>query len=222
MRIQYHEKLKLKLIPHGVDKNFFLPPKPQRNINKYSFNKPFKIIYTSAVMPYKHQLEVLDAVYSLRVKGYPLTITIIGKPWKKYYNKVYSFAKKIDPNAEYIKFINHIPNKKLPSVHNKFDAAIFASSCENLPIILLESMASGLPIVSSSLGPMKEILGSGGLYFNPYSSKSIQLALEKFLLSSSVRFKLASLSYKMAGEYSWPENSENTLQFFKKLINEKN
>ena len=216
-------KIKTKaLIPHGVDKNFFLPPKPQRNINKYSFNKPFKIIYTSVVMPYKHQLEVLDAVYSLRVKGYPLTITIIGKPWKKYYNKVYSFAKKIDPNAEYIKFINHIPNKKLPSVHNKFDAAIFASSCENLPIILLESMASGLPIVSSSLGPMKEILGSGGLYFNPYSSKSIQLALEKFLLSSSVRFKLASLSYKMAGEYSWPENSENTLQFFKKLINEKN
>ena len=38
------------------------------------------------------------------------------------------------------------------------DLFIFASSCENLPNTLLEAMASSIPIISSSKGPMREIL----------------------------------------------------------------
>lgn len=209
------------LIPHGVDSNFFHKPRPQKNIKEYGVKKPFKFIYTSTLMPYKHQVEVIKAIHNLRKKGYPINITLLGIPWRKYANKVFYLAEKVDPKKDFIKFIDYVPNKNLPQIYRKYDAAIFASSCENLPITLLENMASGLPIVSSKLGPMIEVLGKGGIYFDPYNVKSIENAIQKLILNSSNRFKLASLSYKMAKKYSWSKNSKNTLEFFKKIINEK-
>lgn len=209
------------LIPHGIDFNFFHKPRIQLNIEEYSVKKPFKIIYTSTLMPYKHQVEVIKAIHNLRKKGYPINITLLGISWKKYANKVFCLAEKVDPKKDFIRFIDYVPNKNLPLTYRKYDAAIFASSCENLPITLLENMASGLPIVSSKLGPMIEVLGNAGIYFDPYNIKSIENAIEKFILNSSNRFKLASLSYKIAKKYSWSKNSNNTLDFFKKIINEK-
>ena len=66
-----------------------------------------------------------------------------------------------------------IPYHELHSEYKDADLGVFASSCENLPIILIEKMASGLPIACSNKGPMPEVLGSAGVYFDPENSYEI-------------------------------------------------
>ena len=58
-------------------------------------------------------------------------------------------------------------------LHQKYldaDLGLFASSCENMPNILLETMGAGLPIACSNRQPMPEILKNGGEYFDPEKS----------------------------------------------------
>ena len=61
---------------------------------------------------------------------------------------------------------------------------LFASSCENLPNILLETMGARLPIACSNRQPMPEILGEGGEYFDPEKSDTIYDAIIKLIHSS--------------------------------------
>ena len=76
----------------------------------------------------------------------------------------------------------------MPLQFSKHDAVIYASSCENMPNILIESMASGLPIACSDKQPMPEFLKNGGYYFNANSVDSIQKAIIN-LIEDKDRFK---------------------------------
>ena len=42
------------VIPHGIEKKFFLAPRPQYLINKFSFETPLQLLYVSSIEPYKH------------------------------------------------------------------------------------------------------------------------------------------------------------------------
>ena len=82
-----------------------------------------------------------------------------------------------------------------------------------MPIILLEKMASGLPIASSNLGPMKEVLKSGGLFFNPENSREMAEVIKKYIDSSELRDSMAKTSYKLADQYSWSRCANDTFSF---------
>ena len=69
-----------------------------------------------------------------------------------------------------------VANGNIPDYLARSDLFIFASSCENLPITMLEAMASGIPICCSNRGPMPEVLGREGCYFDPEVPASIALA----------------------------------------------
>ena len=83
-------------------------------------------------------------------------------------------------------------------LYGQMDCVLFASSCENMPNILLEGMSSGLPIVCSNRGPMPEILKTAGEYFNPESIESICAAIMKLYNSVELRSSLAKESLHLS------------------------
>ena len=86
-----------------------------------------------------------------------------------------------------------------------------------MPNILIELMASGLPITCSNFGPMPEVLGDAGIYFNPESPLEIRDALMKLLDSPELRASLASKSFEKAKKYSWSLCADKTFQFLAKV-----
>ena len=77
---------------------------------------------------------------------------------------------KIDPQRKFIKFYGAMPYEKLNEFYGGADIGLFASSCENMPNILVENMAAGLPIAcsgnatfSASISLAAVLLASGPL-----------------------------------------------------------
>ena len=79
-------------------------------------------------------------------------------------------------------FLGGIAFDEIHHCYMSSDAFVFASSCENLPNILIEAMASGMPIICSSLGPMPEVLGEQGLYFDPFEPETLKSGIKKSIL----------------------------------------
>jgi len=208
------------IIPHGIEERFFCQPRPVRKLAEFTDENPCRILYVSIIDYYKHQWHVATAISNLRKKGIPLEIDFIGPANPralKYYEAV---CAKNDNKGE---FLHYQGPRDFSDVHNaykKADVFVFASSCENLPIILLEAMAAGLPIACSDRGPMPEILGEAGVYFDPEAPLQIEKAMQGLLEDDGLREKLAIDAYTKARNYSWDCCASDTFAFIASCLNE--
>jgi glycosyltransferase involved in cell wall biosynthesis len=112
-------------------------------------------------------------------------------------------VERLDPASELIRYFGEVPYAELHTRDAQADLFVFASSSENLPNILLKGMASGLPIACSNLGPMPEVLGNAGVYFDPENPEDIARALKELIDSHELRARLAQSSFKRVQAYSW-------------------
>jgi len=205
---------KCAIIPHGLNQRFFKAPKKQNAIREYHQKKPFKILYVSIIDQYKHQWNVLEAVWSLRQKtGWPVVVDFVGPAYPPALRRLRKALHQRDPHRKWAKYRGNVDFSHLPQVYHKADLGVFASSCENMPNILLEMMAAGLPIASSNRGPMPEILKDSGLAFDPLSPADISDILERLIQDPDLRTILAKKSHLAAQKYSWEDCANKTFCF---------
>jgi glycosyltransferase involved in cell wall biosynthesis len=82
-------------------------------------------------------------------------------------------------------------------------------------------MAAGLPIACSERGPMPEVLGDAGLYFNPESVDSIAATLRQLVADRPLRLRLAQEASQRAARFSWEACAEQTFAFLAQIAQQK-
>lgn len=206
-----------RVIPHGLRQDFFVRPRPQQDLQSYSMRHPFRWIYVSIVDLYKHQPAVAEAVGAVRAKGLPVSVDFVGPAYAPALKQLRATIAKFDPQQQFLHYRGSVSHAELPGLFQRADAAVFASSCENLPNILLESMAAGLPIACSERSVMPEVLDDAGVYFDPESADSIAAALQELMMDRELRQRCASRAYERATQYSWDRCARETLQFISRV-----
>ena len=211
-----------RIIPHGVNDSF-------RNIKinrewEENRSKEIKCVYVSSAAPYKHQWHVVNAIKILRDEGIPASLTLVGGGSGYSQKRLDKEIQLSDPTGIFVTQYSFIHIDNIPRVLSESDLFIFASSCENMPVTLIEGMASGLPIACSDRGPMPEVLGDGGVYFNPENPQSIADAVNMIIDNKDLRAKGIEVSKEISNQYLWKINSEKTFQFLTETIqkNEQN
>ena len=66
-------------------------------------------------------------------------------------------------------------------MYNNYDVGIHASTCENFPNIVIEMLSQGLPVITSDIPVMKEILGNEYIFFKGEDEHSIKEKISEFL-----------------------------------------
>jgi glycosyltransferase involved in cell wall biosynthesis len=199
-------------IPHGVDDRFRRSPRHQRPLTDYSTASPFRLLYVSNVEPYKHQWHVVDAVSRLRAQGLPVALDLIGHAAQGRTRLDAALATH-DPGGTFVRDFGGLAHAQLAAHYHGADAFVFASTCENMPNILLEAMASGLPIACAERGPMPAMLGDAGVYFDPLQPGEMATAIARLAGDPDLRAALASRAFDRAAAYSWTRCARETLTF---------
>jgi glycosyltransferase involved in cell wall biosynthesis len=80
-----------------------------------------------------------------------------------------------------IRFAGAVPNEKLPEIYAQSSLVVLPSHSEGLSVVLLEAMASGLPVVATNVGGIPELVISGenGQLVDPCQPKSLADAIQK-------------------------------------------
>lgn len=215
------EKKQIK-IPHGLSHRFTGIVKIQKHISEYTLENPFNFLYVSTVHVYKNQWRVVKAIGNLRKKGYPVTLTLIGSViFKPAGDLLEKTIEEVDLSGEFIKNIGHVSYNNIEQYYKDAAGIIFASNCENMPNILMESMASGVPIICSNKEPMPEFLKNGGHYFDPKSIDSLESAILEFLSQPEKRQKMAERNLQEVKNYTWKKTADETFKFIYQIYNRK-
>lgn len=202
------------IIPHGLSSRFSMGPRPQKPIEAYSTDNPYRVIYISIVDQYKHQWHLVEAVAQLRRQTqWPLALDLVGPAYPPALKRLNSCLRRFDPENTWVSYRGAVPYADLHRIYAQADMGVFASSCENMPNILLETMASGLPVACSNRGPMPEILQNAGVYFEPEDPEEIVRALKQLIASPALRTQMANGSYAATKVYTWGRCAANTFEF---------
>lgn len=208
---------KAVVIPHGLNPRLRLAPRPPRPASSASMADPLRILYVSRVDLYKHQWTVAEAVAALRSEGLPVRLDLVGSAQGKALQRLQATLARVDPRGDFISCLGEKEPTELTAHYHSAEIFVFASSCETFPNILLESMASGLPIACSDREPMPGILADAGTYFDPEDAASIAAAIRRLVLDPALRSTMAEAAHRKSLAYSWERCADETMRFLSAL-----
>ncbi len=204
---------RVTVIPHGVEERFRIAPREQRPLAACSAERPLRALYVSIIDVYKHQWHVAHAVRQLRDEGMPIVIDFVGPAYAPALARFQAELNELDPEGRFLRYRGAVPFAELHELHREAELFVFGSSCENMPNVLLEGMAAGLPIACSTRGPMPEVLGEAGVGFDPERPDEIARALRTLAEDPELRRRLAVGASARAARFTWERCAQETLAF---------
>ncbi len=81
-------------------------------------------------------------------------------------------------------------------------------------------MTNFLPMACSHMGPMPEVLGDAGIYFDPEDANSIARVLRELMKSPDLRAQLAQAAFDRAQAFSWKRCADETFGYLAKIARE--
>jgi len=188
----------------GIDHNEFYCNKKINEYNKHNNN----ILFVGRRDGYKRFDIAVEAVskinnFSLCIVGQSLS----PEELKMLDNKL---------NGRW-KLFENINSGKLRELYESSFAFIFPSDYEGFGLPLIESMACGCPVISSSLSSLPEVGGDAALYAVNQSPESYLHHLQSLIDSEELRINIIKSGLIRAKEFTWDKTVLETIKIYNSL-----
>jgi glycosyltransferase involved in cell wall biosynthesis len=100
-------------------------------------------------------------------------------------------------------------------IENSF---VFPSLYEGFGIPLLEAFSVGIPIACSNATCLPEIAGNAAIYFNPYVSQEITIAINAILSDENIRVRLVANGRERVKNFTWKKSAQEHLTTFENIV----
>jgi glycosyltransferase involved in cell wall biosynthesis len=110
--------------------------------------------------------------------------------------------------------------KALPALYASADAFLFASHTETLGLVILEAMASGLPVIAAPAGGVADHLRheENGLAYPPGDVTAMAEAIERLATNPALRTRLAQGARRTAEALSWESELDRLAASYGEVI----
>jgi glycosyltransferase involved in cell wall biosynthesis len=112
-------------------------------------------------------------------------------------------------------FIDRLPDDDLVALYNVTRLSVMPSLAEGFGFPVLESMACGTPVVSSTGGSLAEIGGDAALMFAPGDVEAMADAMASLLRDDALRSAKRQLGLAHAARFTWARTAAQTLDIYR-------
>ncbi|MFH6564792.1 glycosyltransferase family 4 protein [Pseudomonas kulmbachensis] len=110
--------------------------------------------------------------------------------------------------SDLIIFTGKVSEDMLAAWYKGAIATVFPSIYEGFGLPIIESMASGTPVIASNITSLPEVGGDAAYYFDPYELDSISDAMSKIAYDDSLKSKMREKGLEQARKFSWDKTAE--------------
>jgi glycosyltransferase involved in cell wall biosynthesis len=162
-------------------------PSKQLLLQKYGIADPF-ILYVGRLQARKNLSRLIRAYAKVRANHPAIKLVMVGKPDLQYQD-VLATVRELNLQDDVI-FPGYIAHDDLPLFYNAAEVFVFPSIFEGFGLPVMESLASGVPTITSNGSCLGEIAADGALLVDPLNADQIAEAITRVLSDAALRSEL--------------------------------
>ncbi|MFH1946905.1 MAG: glycosyltransferase family 4 protein [Candidatus Magasanikbacteria bacterium] len=201
-RDKWHE------LPFGVDLERFKPrEKTEALIENLGVSTELPIVLFVGGMDRAHYFKgvpvLLRALAELKKKETPVQCVLVGDGDLKI---DFEMQAKVSGLSELVKFVGNISIEELPNYFYLADLLVLPSinQGEAFGMVLLEAMASGIPVIASDLPGVRSVAKDGGMLVGPNDFAELSTAIYNYFAEDIDREKFSKDVRQLAvDKYDW-------------------
>ena len=198
-------------IPHGVASRFFIS-------RTYDSQRPLKLLYAGTWLDQRGIFYLREALLRLVSKLPGITMTFAGcgcppEQIREFFGLELSSA---------IDIVPAVPSQEMQNLFSTHDTFLFPSLLEGLPCVLLEAMASGMPVITTETCGMPDIIEDGfnGVLIPPADAPAIERAVLRLAGSHELRQTMGQAAQQSMKRYTWERSASLLESLFFRVIEE--
>ncbi|MGC1122574.1 MAG: glycosyltransferase family 1 protein [Candidatus Methanofastidiosia archaeon] len=202
---------KVHVIYHGVSPDFKSVKEEiaEKTLRKYDIDLPF-IFHVSAYQPKKNVTRLIKAFKTLP-SG---TMLVMGGNQK---SPVRELIRDLGVGDRVV-CTGFVEVPDLVALYNTAALFAFPSLHESFGMPIVEAMACGCPVLTSSVFAMPEVAGDAAVLVNPYSVNEIAAGMKQMLTDSSLRKDLKKKGFRRAEKFTWEKNAESHARVYEEIF----
>ena len=207
--LQYYKvkEAKIRVIHNGVNVDKFKPAVDKLKAKiELGFNPEDKaILSVGRLYARKGLFTLIESMAMVKRKFKNAKFIIAGKGLSNEMKKLVRYATKLEVK-DHIVFTGYFPDKKLPKLYQAADIFAFFTFYENLPFAVLEAMSTGLPVVTTTVGGIPEMIDSGknGFLVEPANSRALANRILYYLEHPEVASEMGLLAREtVENHFDW-------------------
>lgn len=205
---------KIRYVHEGFDPSSFGAGQPQDLLKKHGNNM---VLYVGPLVRRKG-LEFLIRAMPLILEAVPTAHLMLVGTIHEYGKKMVSLVKRLGVEAS-VTFAGFVPERELSDYYSAAKVFAFPSLLEGYPLVVLEAMGSGTPVVATRLAPIVEQLGNTGITFKPGDTQTLADSIVRILQEEDFRESLAESAQKRAMErFTWSKVADEYLSIYSEFM----
>lgn len=186
----------------------------QRNIREKYSNGCDYFFFVGAVHPRKNVHRLIAAFNQFKQKCQSdMKLLIAGRfAWQT------GEVKSAFDNSAFQKdiiFLGFVSEEELPQLMASAFALTYISQFEGFGIPLLEAMHCEIPIVTSTVSSLPEVVGEAGLCVNPNDIEAIAEAMTRLFQNAELRLSLVEKAKQQRQRFDWDKSAERIYELLK-------
>ncbi|MDP9081762.1 MAG: glycosyltransferase family 4 protein [Bacteroidota bacterium] len=206
---------KVKVIYNGADERFFDHYSQEQIdgiLEKFGLTRGY-IFFMANTDARKNSKGVVNAYAQLLLHN-PEAPRLVMKGLKKEQLQQLLKQEKLEWLEKEIDLIGYVGYIDLPAIYQAASMLWFPSFSEGFGLPIVEAMASGIPVITSSVSCMPEIAGDAALFIDPKNPTSLAFATQLILTDSELAERLSANGKKRAALFTWDSAIKETVAVY--------
>lgn len=197
-------KDKIINVGNGVSKNFNASVTPYKPGYEY-------LLCVSNRKTHKNEKRIIHS-FARSDMDPTIKLVLTGKPT----NELLALIDEVGCKERVI-FTGFILEDDLPGLYRGSLALIFPSLYEGFGLPVIEAMACGVPVVTSTVTSLPEVAGDAALLVDPESVEQITAAINEIVNNTETRAMMIDKGFAQAKLFSWEEVARKISKVFEEI-----
>lgn len=214
------EPARISVIPNAVEAAFQPLPKEQAESfrQKYGISsETICLLNVGSNHPRKNLSTILKVVETLQQRGLSIHLLKVGADFT---DEQKAFIK-TQGLENYVSYLGKPEKSTLVQIYNAADILIAPSLHEGFGITLIEAMSCGIPVITSKVSAMPEVVGDAGVLVDPTDYQAIADAVCHLQNNPVYYQELVKKGLVRAKSFTWEKTAEQIAEIYEKLLDKK-
>lgn len=201
----------VSVMPNGVDlERFKISSGGKKEGNAKT------IVFVGRLHPVKGAQYLIEAMAIIHRKMPDVKLVIVGDGIER--SRLEELREKLDLNG-CIQFAGQVPQERIPQIMHQADVFALPSLSESFGIVNIEAMAAGLPIVTTNVGGLPELIknGENGFVVEPKNPEAIAEKILLILNNNDLKAIVSTNNITKSQYYSWDNVVEKIITIYEKV-----